>query len=153
MKKIVIILGSKSDLTQVESGLKLLSDLKISYDLKILSAHRNPVQLKQYVGTLTAKGIKVVIAAAGLSAALPGVVASHVTLPVIGVPLYSRAFRGIDSLLSILQMPKGVPVGTMTVGSSGMVNAVLFAVRILALSEPVLLRKLTQYKKKTLKKK
>jgi len=146
MKRITVILGSKSDLPQVEKGLAVLYELGVSYELKVLSAHRDSVELKKYVSSLERKGVKVVIACAGLSAALPGVVSSYVNLPVIGVPLYSKAFKGIDSLLTILQMPKGVPVGTVTVGSAGVVNAALMAVRILALKDKKLLEKLKRYK-------
>jgi len=134
MKKILILLGSNSDFPQVEEGLKLLKDLKVDYELKVISAHRDPDKLRNYLKNIDKKGVKVIIACAGLSAALPGVVSSYVDIPVIGVPLYSRAFKGIDSLLSILQMPKGVPVACTTVGSSGIVNAVVLALRILALS-------------------
>ena len=134
MKKILVLLGSNSDLPQTEEGLKLLKDLKVDYELKVISAHRDPDKLRNYLKNIDRKGVKVIIACAGLSAALPGVVSSYVDIPVIGVPLYSRAFKGIDSLLSILQMPKGVPVACTTVGSSGIVNAVVLALRILALS-------------------
>jgi 5-(carboxyamino)imidazole ribonucleotide mutase len=152
MKRIAVILGSKSDMPQVEGGLKALDEFKIGYELKILSAHRNPEELKKYIKGLERRGIKVVIAGAGLSAALPGVVSSYVDIPVIGVPLYSRAFKGLDSLLSILQMPKGVPVATVTVGSSGMVNAVVLAAKILSLSDKRLKSKLKAYKKSIKKK-
>lgn len=145
-KKIVIILGSRSDLPQVEEGISLLDEFGINYELKILSAHRDSAALKKYASSLEKRGVKIVIACAGLSAALPGVVSSYINIPVIGVPLYSKSFKGIDSLLSILQMPKGVPVGTVTVGSAGAVNAALMAVRILALKDKKLLDKLKRYK-------
>ena len=152
MKKILILLGSNSDLLQIEEGLKLLKDLKVNYELRIISAHREPDRLRKYLKNIDKKGIKVIIACAGLSAALPGVVSSYVDIPVIGVPLYSKAFKGIDSLLSILQMPKGVPVACTTVGSSGIVNAVVLALRILALfgrKEKDLLKKVKKkFKKK-----
>ena len=152
MKKILILLGSNSDFPQVEEGLKLLKDLKVDYELKVISAHRDPDKLRNYLKNIDKKGVKVIIACAGLSAALPGVVSSYVDIPVIGVPLYSRAFKGIDSLLSILQMPKGVPVACTTVGSSGIVNAVVLALRILALfgrREKGLLKKVKKkFKKK-----
>ena len=146
MSKVSVILGSQSDLKQVEAGLKLLDDLNIGYELKVLSAHRNPDDLKEYVLGLEKRGFVIVIGCAGLSAALPGVVSSHIDLPVIGVPLYSDYFKGMDSLLSILQMPKGVPVGTMTVGSAGMVNAVILAARILSLSDKKIKSNLKKYK-------
>lgn len=148
MKKIAVILGSKSDLDQTNAGLKLLKSFGINYELKILSAHRNPDELKKYVLGLEKRGVKVVIACAGFSAALPGVVSSHVNIPVIGVPLYSKAFKGIDALLSINQMPKGIPVATVTVGSSGMINAVILAARILALHDKKLLTRLKKYRKR-----
>jgi len=151
MKKILILLGSNSDFPQVEEGLKLLKDLKVDYELKVISAHRDPDKLRNYLKNIDKKGVKVIIACAGLSAALPGVVSSYVDIPVIGVPLYSKAFKGIDSLLSILQMPKGVPVACTTVGSSGIVNAVVLALRILALSgrkEKSLLKKVKKKFKK-----
>ena len=146
MKKISVILGSKSDMPQVESGLSLLKEFAIEYDLQVISAHRDPDKLKKYIKSLDKAGAKIIIACAGLSAALPGVAASHTMLPVIGVPLYSKYFKGIDSLLSILQMPKGMPVATVTVGSSGMHNAVLLAVRILSLNDSRLFKKLNKYK-------
>ncbi len=148
MKEIAVILGSKSDLPQVETGLAALDEFSVIYELKILSVHRDSSELKKYASSLEKKGVKVVIACAGLSAALPGVVSSYVNLPVIGVPLYSKSFEGIDSLLSILQMPKGIPVGTMTVGPAGAVNAALMAVRILALKDKRLSGKLKKYKLK-----
>ena len=153
MEKIAVILGSQSDKLQVEDGLKLLGQLGISYDLKILSAHRDPDRLRQHVKSFQKKGIKLVIACAGLSAALPGVVSSYVDIPVIGVPLYSKAFKGVDSLLSVLQMPKGVPVATVTVGSSGMINAAILAARILSLNNKEVKSKLMVYKRRNSKKK
>ena len=152
MEKISVILGSQSDIPQVEDGLKLLGQLGICYDLKVFSAHRDPNKLRRYVKSLGKKGVKLVIACAGLSAALPGVVASYVDIPVIGVPLYSKAFKGVDSLLSILQMPKGVPVATVTVGSSGMINAAILAARILSLKNKEVKSKLIVYKRKSKKK-
>jgi len=148
MKKIVVLLGSKSDLPQVEEGLKIFQELGISYEVKVLSAHRNPNELRKYVKDVEKKGTKLIIACAGLSAALPGVVSSYVDIPVIGVPLYSKAFRGIDSLLSILQMPKGVPVACLTVGSVGMINAVILALRILSLSDKKMRKLLSKVKRK-----
>ncbi len=148
MKKIVVLLGSKSDLPQVEEGLKIFQELGISYEVKVLSAHRNPNELRKYVKDVEKKGTKLIIACAGLSAALPGVVSSYVDIPVIGVPLYSKAFRGIDSLLSILQMPKGVPVACLTVGSAGMINAVILALRILSLSDKKMRKLLSKVKRK-----
>ena len=137
MKKalISIILGSKSDLPHWEKTLSLLEESRVDYELRILSAHRNSELLRQYVKSLARRGIKVVIASAGGAAALPGVAAAQTSLPVIGVPIPTKTFKGIDSLLSILQMPKGVPVATMAVGSAGPVNGVIFALRIICLQK------------------
>lgn len=130
MKDVLFLIGSESDSQAVEHGLQLLSEKGISFELKVLSAHRN---LEQLVTFLKAEesSYRIVIAAAGLSAALPGVVASLVKLPVIGVPLVAGSLGGIDALLSILQLPRGVPVATMGVGKQGVLNAVLLAERIL----------------------
>ncbi|HET6450888.1 MAG TPA: AIR carboxylase family protein [Spirochaetia bacterium] len=130
MKDVLFIIGSESDTQAVEPGLQLLSEKGMSFDLKVISAHRN---LEQLVAFLKAEeaSYRVVIAAAGLSAALPGVVASLVKLPVIGVPLVAGPLSGMDALLSILQLPRGVPVATMGVGKQGVLNAVLLAERIL----------------------
>jgi len=130
MTDVLLIVGSESDTQAVEPGLQLMTEKGISHDLKVLSAHRN---LEQLVAFLKAEeaGYRIVIAAAGLSAALPGVVASLVKLPVIGIPLVSGSLSGIDALLSILQLPRGVPVATMGIGKQGVLNAVLLAERIL----------------------
>jgi 5-(carboxyamino)imidazole ribonucleotide mutase len=130
MKDVLVIIGSESDAQAMEPGLQLLSEKGMSFDLKVLSAHRN---LEQLIAFLKAEeaGFRVVITAAGLSAALPGVVASMVKLPVIGIPLVSGALSGMDALLSILQLPRGVPVATMGIGRQGVLNAVLLAERII----------------------
>lgn len=146
-----MILGSNSDLAQVEPGVKVLKDLKVLKELKVLSAHRAPHQLRKYLKEIKKEEVGVIIACAGGAAALPGVVASYVDIPVIGVPMESRAFKGIDSLLSILQMPRGIPVGTMAVGKSGMINAAIFAIKILSLEEKSLIKRFNRYRKKVLK--
>jgi phosphoribosylaminoimidazole carboxylase PurE protein len=130
MKDVLFLIGSESDADAVEPGLQLLSEKGMSFELKVMSAHRN---LKEMVSFLEQEesGYRVIIAAAGLSAALPGVVASLVKLPVIGVPLVAGSLSGIDALLSILQLPRGVPVATMGIGKQGVLNAVLLAERIL----------------------
>ena len=132
MKDVLFLIGSESDADAVEPGLQLLSEKGMSFELKVMSAHRN---LKEMVSFLEQEesGYRVIIAAAGLSAALPGVVASLVKLPVIGVPLVAGSLSGIDALLSILQLPRGVPVATMGIGNQGVLNAVLLAERILKL--------------------
>ena len=146
-KPIVIIMGSKSDMPHAEKTLNILKKIKIPYELKILSAHRNSRKLKDYVESLDSSKTKAIIAAAGGAAALPGVVASYTEIPVIGVPVLTRAFKGIDSLLSILQMPKGVSVATMPVGSAGFPNAAIFALQILALDNKNVLKKLASFRK------
>jgi len=134
MKDVVIIAGSESDRSFVEPALKLAEELKLETEFKVYSAHRNLEALLEYLTEIEKTGkTKVIIAVAGLSAALPGVVAAKVKLPVIGVPRDTGPLNGIDALLSIAQMPKGVPVATMAIGSHGMLNAVHFASRLLNL--------------------
>jgi 5-(carboxyamino)imidazole ribonucleotide mutase len=130
MKDVLFIIGSESDTAAVEPGLALLSEKGMSFDLKVISAHRNLEELVSFLKR-EEQGYRVVIAAAGLSAALPGVVASLVQRPVIGIPLVAGALSGMDALLSILQLPRGVPVATMGIGKQGVLNAVLLAERIL----------------------
>lgn len=132
MKELLIIAGSKSDEEFVSQGLKLAQELGVDAEFKIYSAHRNLEELLQYLGEVEKNGkTKVIIAVAGLAAALPGVVAAKVKLPVIGVPVNCGPLNGVDALLSIAQMPKGVPVATMAIGNAGMQNAIHFAKRIL----------------------
>ena len=132
MKEVVIIAGSKSDEAFAEQGLTLCKDLGIDVEFEIYSAHRNLLELLEYLEKIEKNGkTKVIIAVAGLAAALPGVVAAKVKLPVIGVPVNCGPLNGMDALLSIAQMPKGVPVATMAIGNAGMQNAVHFAKRIL----------------------
>ena len=129
MRDVLFVIGSESDRDRVEPGIELLDEKGLSYELKVLSAHRNLPELLDFLKNGAAE-FRVVIAAAGLSAALPGVVASQVEQPVIGIPLESGALSGIDALLSILQLPKGVPVATMGIGKQGVLNAIHFAERI-----------------------
>src|SRR4030067_1880927 len=129
-KSVAVIMGSDSDFEAVKEGLKLLDKFGVGYEVKILSAHRSPEPLRKYVKALAKKGFKVIIAAAGGAAHLPGVIASMTILPVIGVPMMTKAFNGIDSLLSIMQMPSGVPVATMAVGSAGAKNAPILSPEI-----------------------
>ncbi len=130
MKDVLFLIGSESDRAAVEPGLRLATEKGMSFELKVLSAHRN---LEELVSFLKAEGpaFRLVIAAAGLSAALPGIAASLVSSPVIGVPLVSGPLSGVDALLSVLQLPKGVPVATMGIGAQGVLNAVHLAERIL----------------------
>ncbi len=140
-----IIMGSNSDMPLAERTQKVLNDFHVEYDTQVLSAHRSPQKLVDYVSGLRKKGVKVVICIAGLAAHLPGVVAAHTALPVIGVPAQGGPLGGIDALFSIAQMPKGVPVATMAIGSHGATNAALFAIRVKSLLEPELAGKLDSY--------
>jgi len=134
MKEVVVIAGSESDRDFVNPALKLAEELNIDTEFQIYSAHRNLEELLEYLTKLEAEGgTKVIIAVAGLSAALPGVVAAKVKIPVIGVPRDTGPLNGVDALLSIAQMPKGVPVATMAIGIHGMLNSIHFAKRLLAL--------------------
>jgi 5-(carboxyamino)imidazole ribonucleotide mutase len=131
-----IIMGSQSDWETMQHAARALDRLGIAYETRIASAHRTPERLAEYARGAQARGLKVIIAGAGGAAHLPGVTAALTTLPVLGVPVESRALRGLDSLLSIVQMPAGVPVATFAIGQAGAVNAALFAAAILGLSDP-----------------
>lgn len=141
-----IIMGSDSDLPIMGDALNILKDFGIGYEVKVLSAHRTPDQHAEYSKSAVKKGLKVIIAAAGGAAHLPGVTAAHTTLPVIGVPIKGKSLEGMDSLLSIVQMPSGVPVATVSI--NGAKNAALLAVSIIALTDSVIQSKLVKYKKK-----
>ena len=131
-----IIMGSRSDLETMRAAATTLQELGISFEMRVVSAHRTPDLMYQYASTAAKRGLRVIIAGAGGAAHLPGMVATKTTLPVIGVPVESKSLKGLDSLLSIAQMPSGVPVATMAIG--GAANAALYAARILALSDPEL---------------
>jgi 5-(carboxyamino)imidazole ribonucleotide mutase len=135
-------MGSTSDLETMRAAAVTLGELGVSFELKIVSAHRTPDLMFRYAETAAQRGLRVIIAGAGGAAHLPGMVASKTGLPVIGVPVESRALNGLDSLLSIVQMPAGVPVAAMAIGNAA--NAALFAARILALTDPELARKLEE---------
>jgi phosphoribosylaminoimidazole carboxylase PurE protein len=141
------LVGSKSDLKFVEKGLRLLEEFGIPYDLQVISAHRTPDRAAQYAQDAEAAGLKVIIAAAGAAAHLAGAIASRTTLPVIGVPIPSSELKGLDSLLSTVQMPSGIPVATVAIGESGAVNAAVLTAEILALSDSHLTDRLRQYRK------
>lgn len=128
-----IIMGSRSDWDTMRYAAETLTDLNVTYEVRVVSAHRTPDLLFQYAHSAADRGLEVIIAGAGGAAHLPGMTASKTTLPVLGVPVRSRALSGFDSLLSIAQMPGGVPVGTLAIGSSGAVNAAHLAARILAI--------------------
>jgi 5-(carboxyamino)imidazole ribonucleotide mutase len=130
-----IIMGSRSDWPTLEHATKVLDELNIPYEAEVVSAHRTPDRMFDYAATAESRGIRVIIAGAGGAAHLPGMVAAKTRLPVLGVPVQSHALHGVDSLLSIVQMPGGVPVATFAIGNSGAKNAALFAAAILALTD------------------
>jgi 5-(carboxyamino)imidazole ribonucleotide mutase len=141
-----LIMGSKSDWETLSSAAETLEALRVPFEAKVVSAHRTPKRLYEYAESAKARGLKVIIAGAGGAAHLPGMTASLTPLPVLGVPIKSRELKGLDSLLSIVQMPKGVPVGTLAIGEPGAVNAALMAVSILALSDEALAARLDAYR-------
>jgi 5-(carboxyamino)imidazole ribonucleotide mutase len=140
-----ILLGSKSDWEVMQAAATILDEFGVRHEQKVASAHRSPELVSEYVQGAEGRGLEVIIAAAGLAAHLPGVVAAQTLLPVLGVPMHAGALDGLDALLSIVQMPGGVPVGTLAIGSHGAKNAALLAIRILANSRPELREKLRQY--------
>ncbi|MDD5132662.1 MAG: 5-(carboxyamino)imidazole ribonucleotide mutase [bacterium] len=144
--KVAIIMGSESDLEIMNEATKILKDFSIPYALKIMSAHRTPRSVAQFSGTAEKKGFKVIIAGAGKAAHLPGVIAAYTQLPVIGVPIKTKDLGGLDSLLSIVQMPNGVPVATVAI--NGAKNAAILACQILAINDPALKNKLRTFKQK-----
>lgn len=146
--RVSIVMGSQSDWEVMRNAQETLGTLGIACEAKVISAHRTPDRLAEYVRGLRERGVKVVIAGAGMSAALPGAVAALTPLPVLGVPLEGKAFGGLDSMLSMVQMPRGVPVGTLAVGRSGAVNAAILAASVLALSEPETARALDDFRAK-----
>lgn len=139
-----IIMGSDSDLPVMQDSAKILDEFKIPYTLTIVSAHRTPDRMDTYAKSAVKKGLKVIIAGAGGAAHLPGMTASHTTLPVIGVPIKTKTMEGLDSLLSIVQMPPGIPVATVSI--NGAKNAGLLAVKILSINDKVLHKKVEKYK-------
>ena len=140
-----IIMGSKSDWPTMEKAAEILEQFGVAHERRVVSAHRTPEWMVQYAQEAEERGLKVIIAGAGGAAHLPGMVASLTTLPVLGVPVQSRALSGLDSLLSIAQMPGGVPVGTLAIGESGAKNAALLAIRMLANETPELRAKLKDF--------
>ena len=146
-----VIMGSKSDWTTMQDTCIILDDLKISYETKIVSAHRTPNRLFNYAKKAKSRGISVIIAGAGGAAHLPGMIASLTTLPVLGVPIENKSLKGIDSLLSILQMPAGIPVGTLAIGSAGAKNAALLAASILSSQNTKISKNLEKWRLKQTK--
>jgi 5-(carboxyamino)imidazole ribonucleotide mutase len=141
-----LIMGSKSDWDTMKGAAETLDALGVAYEAKVVSAHRTPKRLYDYAETAKARGLKVIIAGAGGAAHLPGMTAAMTPLPVLGVPVKSKDLKGLDSLLSIVQMPKGVPVGTLAIGEAGAVNAGLLAAAILALNDDALAARLDAYR-------
>lgn len=144
--KVGIIMGSTSDWPTMKHAADMLDKFGIQYETTVVSAHRTPHLLAEYAGNAASRGLKVIIAGAGGAAHLPGMAAAFTSLPVLGVPVQSKALKGLDSLLSIVQMPKGVAVGTLAIGDAGAANAGLLAAQILATSDSALLAKIDQFR-------
>lgn len=140
-----IIMGSRSDWDTMQSAAETLTQFDVPHECRVVSAHRTPEDMHEYARTAESRGLQVIIAGAGGAAHLPGMVAAQTVLPVLGVPVQSKALNGLDSLLSIVQMPGGVPVGTLAIGAAGSRNAALLAIRILSNSQPELRRKLHEF--------
>lgn len=147
-EKIVVVLGSKNDIEKLEDGFNLLKEFNIGYNLEVISAHRNPDKLRAYCKNLEKKGAKVVIACAGMAAALPGFIASYVDLPVIGVALKGGLLDGLDALFSMVSIPQGLGVVSSGVGKSAFINAIIVALNILALEDKKYKEKLQAVKSK-----
>ena len=144
--RVAVIMGSRSDWETMRHASDILTQLGVTHECRIVSAHRTPDLLFEFASNAEARGCKVIIAGAGGAAHLPGMAAAKTTLPVLGVPVQSRALQGVDSLLSIVQMPRGVPVGTLAIGEAGAVNAALLAAAILALEDTGLRQRLKEYR-------
>ena len=149
--KVSIVMGSQSDYKTMKLSAKVLKTLKIQYEIKIVSAHRTPKRMYEFAKNAEKNKISVIIAGAGGSAHLPGMIASLTPIPVIGVPIESKKLKGIDSLLSIAQMPKGIPVGTVAIGEDGAVNAALLAASIISIGNKEVRNKLNSFRKKQTK--
>lgn len=141
-----VIMGSQSDLDTLAPALELLKEFGVPHEVRILSVHRTPERALEYASQAESRGLQVIIAAAGGAAHLPGMAATRTVLPVLGVPVPATALAGVDALLSIVQMPKGIPVGTLAVGKPGAANAALLAMQIVALSQPALAQKLKAWR-------
>lgn len=148
MKPLVgVIMGSKSDWSTMENTVNILEQLKVPYEVEVVSAHRTPDKLMDYAATAEARGLRVIIAGAGGAAHLPGMAASKTCVPVLGVPVQSKALNGQDSLLSIVQMPAGVPVGTLAIGNAGATNAGILAAQMLAFDNPEIKAAVDQFRR------
>ncbi len=143
--RVGVVMGSQSDWETMSEAAKILRDFEISAECLVVSAHRTPAWLTEYAESAQARGLQVIIAGAGGAAHLPGMLAAQTLLPVLGVPVQSRTLSGMDSLLSIVQMPAGIPVGTLAIGTAGARNAALLAARILALHDPQIHTRLSEY--------
>jgi 5-(carboxyamino)imidazole ribonucleotide mutase len=143
---VAVIMGSKSDWETMRQADEVLAKFEVAHECRVLSAHRTPAETAQYVGAAESRGIEVIIAAAGGAAHLAGVCAAHTVLPVLGVPMESASLKGMDSLLSTVQMPAGIPVGTLAIGPAGARNAALLAIAILANSRPELRDRLRRFR-------
>jgi len=143
-----IVMGSTSDWDTMKAAAKMLEEFGVPYEAKAMSAHRTPDLVAEWAASAAKRGLKAIIAGAGGAAHLAGVVAAHTTLPVLGVPMPSKHLQGLDSLLSTVQMPKGIPVATFAIGEAGAANAALFAVAMLALSDKALEKKVQDFRKK-----
>ena len=146
MAKVAIIVGSDSDLEKASDACTVLEELGVEYDLRVASAHRTPELLAEYMGQIEERGVEVIIAAAGWAAHLPGVVASYTTLPVVGIPIDSSCLNGLDSLLSIVQMPPGIPVATMSIGKGGARKAGIYAASILSINDISIKKSLIKFR-------
>ena len=144
--QVAIIMGSASDWDVMSNASKLLDKFGIEHESRVLSAHRTPKQLEEFIVEAEKNGTQVFIAGAGLAAALPGVVAAQTTIPVIGVPLIAGSLDGMDALMAIVQMPPGIPVGTVAIGKPGAINAALYAISIMALKDESLAKQLKNYR-------
>jgi 5-(carboxyamino)imidazole ribonucleotide mutase len=143
-----IVMGSSSDWETMKAAAKMLDEFGVPYDAKAMSAHRTPQAVAEWASNAQKNGMKAIIAAAGGAAHLAGVVAAHTTLPVLGVPMPSKHLQGLDSLLSTVQMPKGIPVATFAIGEAGAANAALFAVALMAVTDKALAGKLNDFRRK-----
>ncbi len=146
--KIGILMGSKSDTDIMGEAARILEEFGVPHEMQVLSAHRTPQETSEYAQSAESRGIQALIAGAGYAAHLAGALAAHCTLPIIGVPLEASSLKGLDSLLSTVQMPKGIPVACMGIGKAGAINAALFAVQILSRSDRALVQKLKEYREK-----
>lgn len=141
-----VVMGSKSDWETLKHADQVLTEFGVPHECRIVSAHRTPAEMSEYAREAEGRGLKVIIAGAGGAAHLPGMIASQTTVPVLGVPVESHALKGLDSLLSIVQMPKGIPVGTLAIGKPGAANAAIFAAEMLATADEALYHRLSQWR-------